>query len=114
MQPARRLIEKVAASLQIDKFQPMAAVLKKKISGSIEGEAIQKDMTGARGTPPINKEAITGITPHEQNGLNAPTKVAKNTETKGFLFSAFLMYLDASDIWASTANGIVMTIYGQM
>ena len=100
---------KVEASLQMDNFQPSTAVLKKKISGSMEGDATQKDMTGANGTPPINKEAITGITPHEQNGLNAPTKVAKKTETKGFLFNTFLIYLEASVNRASTANGIVMT-----
>ena len=39
--------------------------LKKKISGSIEGEASQNDITGAIGTLPISKAAIIGITPQE-------------------------------------------------
>jgi phospholipase/lecithinase/hemolysin len=47
-----------------------------KISGSIVGEAIQEDMMGARGTPLKSRPAITGTTLHEQNGLNAPTRVA--------------------------------------
>jgi hypothetical protein len=46
---------KVVDNLQTDNFQPKLAVPKKNISGSIEGEAIQKDITGAIGTPPINK-----------------------------------------------------------
>ena len=65
-------------------------------------------MTGANGTPPINKDAITGMTPQEQNGLNAPTKVARNTDTKGVLFNALLMYFDAPDTLTNTANGIVI------
>ena len=65
--------------------------LRKKISGSIEGDAIQKDMTGGNGTPPINNAAITGITPHEQNGLNAPTSVAKKIAASGRACKARLM-----------------------
>lgn len=99
---------KVATSLQTDNFHPIVAVLKKKISGSIEGDAIQNDITGAKGTPPINNEAITGITPQEQNGLNAPTTVAKTIETIGFLVNAFLMNFDAPDNCTATAIGIVI------
>jgi hypothetical protein len=50
----------------------------------MDGDAIQKDMTGAMGTPPINKAAITGITPQEQNGLMAPKAVARIIDTSGF------------------------------
>ena len=81
----------VAANLQTDKFHPKVAVLNKNISGSIEGEAIQNDITGANGTPPISKDVITGITPHEQNGLKAPTIVARRIEITGLLFNALLM-----------------------
>jgi hypothetical protein len=42
----------------------------------MEGEAIQKDITGASGTPLISSDAITGMTPHEQKGLKAPRTVA--------------------------------------
>jgi len=97
---------KVATSLQTDKFHPMVATLKKNISGSIEGEAIQKDMTGASGTPPINKEAITGITPQEQNGLNAPTMVASKIEIKGFLPIDRVINLAAPVNFTATASGI--------
>jgi hypothetical protein len=61
----------------------MVATLRKKISGSIEGEAIQKAITGARGTPPISKVATTGMTLHEQKGLKAPTAVARRMATSG-------------------------------
>jgi hypothetical protein len=76
----------------------MVAVLRKNISGSMDGDPIQKDITGANGTPPINKDAITGITPHEQNGLKAPTTVANNIDTIGFLLNALLMCFDAIGI----------------
>ena len=32
----------------------------------MEGEAIQNDITGPRGIPPISREVITGTTPQEQ------------------------------------------------
>ncbi len=99
----------MAASLQTDNFHPIVAVLKKNISGSIDGEAIQKDMTGAKGTPPNNKLAITGITPQEQKGLNAPSMVANNMDTNGFLLSALLMIFDTFVNLTSTARGMEMT-----
>ena len=89
--PEAKLITNVAANLHIDNSHPIVAVLKKNISGSIEGEAIQNDITGANGTPPINKDVIIGITPHEQNGLKAPTIVARRIETIGFLLNIFLI-----------------------
>ncbi len=88
--------------------------LRKKISGSIEGEASQKDITGAKGTPPISKAAITGITPQEQKGLNAPTMVAKNIDITGFFVKAILIYLAAPDNFTATAKGIVTIKYGQI
>jgi hypothetical protein len=74
----------------------------------MEGEAIQKDMTGPKGTPPISREAITGITPHEQKGLMAPTAVARNMESTGFLLKALWMYLAAPERLTATAMGIVI------
>ena len=49
------------------------------ISGSIVGDAIQNDMTGASGTPLIKRPAMTGMTVQEQNGLKAPAAVAIRT-----------------------------------
>ena len=95
--PADRLITKVTASLQTDNFHPTVATLKKNISGSMEGDAIQNDITGANGTPPINNDVITGITPQEQNGLTAPMAVARKIAIKGFLLNAFRIYLDAPE-----------------
>jgi hypothetical protein len=69
----------------------MVATLRKKISGSIEGEAIQKDITGASGTPPISKAAMTGTTPQEQKGLKAPTAVARMMAMMGLARRALLM-----------------------
>ena len=98
----------VAANLQTDSFHPMAAVLRKNISGSMDGDAIQKDMTGAMGTPPINNAAITGITPQEQNGLMAPKTVARIIDTSGFLLRALLIIFDMLVSLTATASGIVI------
>jgi hypothetical protein len=81
--PAVKLSKSVAPRRQIARFQPMVATLKKKISGSIEGEAIQKAITGARGTPPMSRAATIGITLQEQKGLNAPTIVARRIAMRG-------------------------------
>ena len=112
--PEVKLILKVAISLQTDKFHPIVAVLKKKISGSMEGEAIQNDITGASGTPLINKEAITGITPQEQKGLMAPIRVANTMEIQGLLLKMLPMYFDKLENCMPTASGIVISKYGQM
>ena len=85
----------------------MAVLLRKNISGSIDGDAIQKDMTGARGTPPINKEAITGITPQEQNGLMPPNKVARSIDTSRFLLNTLLISFETLLSFTATASGIV-------
>jgi hypothetical protein len=112
--PAKRLRAKVAASRHIAKFHPSTDTLKKNISGSIEGEAIQNDITGANGTPPISKVVITGITPHEQKGLNAPTAVARKIAAIGCFPNALAMYLDAPEMLITTDSGIVIRRYGQM
>jgi hypothetical protein len=99
---------KVEESRQIARFQPNTELLRKKISGSIDGEAIQNDITGAMGTPPINRELITGITPQEQNGLNAPIMVANKTDINGDLANAFFIYFEAPEIFTITARGMVI------
>ena len=77
MKPALKLNTNVETRRHTANSQPKVPTLRKNISGSIEGEAIQNDITGASGTPPINRAAMTGITPQEQKGLKAPTAVAR-------------------------------------
>jgi hypothetical protein len=88
--------------------------VRKKISGSIEGDATQKDITGAKGTPPMSSAATTGMTEQEHKGLNAPTKVARKIAVIGRAVKARLMNLAAPDIFTATAMGIVISRYGQV
>ena len=83
--------------------------VRKKISGSMEGEANQKDITGARGTPPINHAATTGMTEQEHSGLKAPNKVAKIIARIGWAAKTRLIYFEAPDIFTATAMGIVIS-----
>ena len=48
-------------------------------------------ITGASGTPPMSSDATTGITLHEQKGLNAPTIVARTMATSGCALRARVM-----------------------
>ena len=107
MNPPARLNINVADSRHTAKSHPRELTVRKNISGSIEGEANQKDITGASGTPPINKDAITGITVHEHNGLNAPTRVDSITAKIGRAVSTLVICLDAPDIFTATEIGIV-------
>jgi len=63
-------------SFASEKSSPKMGLIKKNIWGSIKGDAIQKAITGARGTPAANRPAINGITPHEQKGESAPKAAA--------------------------------------
>src|SRR3990172_9572413 len=74
--PAPRLRASVAPRRASASGQPSLATVSTKISGSMVGEAIQNDMTGASGTPASRSPLTTGITVHEQKGLKAPTAVA--------------------------------------
>jgi hypothetical protein len=107
MKPALKLRTSVEANRQTAICQPSVPTLRKKISGSIEGEATQKAITGARGTPPISSAATMGITPQEQKGLKAPTAVANTMATTGRARKAPSMYLEAPDIRTATAMGMV-------
>ncbi len=87
--PAPRLKRNVPDNLQMARSKPSCDTLRKNISGSIEGDASQKDITGAMGTPLISRAEIIGITPHEQNGLIAPTSVASKMAISGLALNAF-------------------------
>jgi len=104
----------VDTSRQIARSHPSVPTLKKKISGSIDGEAIQKAITGANGTPLIRRVAIIGITPHEQNGLKAPIRVANNIAVTGLNSKTLLICLETPDNCTSTASGMVTSKYGQI
>jgi hypothetical protein len=88
--------------------------LRKNISGSMEGEASQKDMTGARGTPPTSIAQITGITPQEQKGLKAPMAVAARIAMSGRASNTRPILSEIPDILTATAMGIVISRYGHM
>jgi hypothetical protein len=62
--------------LAMAKSRLMPAAVRMNISGSMIGDDTQKAITGARGTPAASMPAITGITPHEQNGDSAPANEA--------------------------------------
>ncbi len=47
------------------------------------GDAIQKAMTGASGTPAPSIAAINGITPQEQKGETEPTRAASKVARNG-------------------------------
>lgn len=89
-------------------FQPRIDTLRKNISGSIEGEATQKAKTGDNGTPPMSRVEITGITPHEQNGLKAPTIVANRIDNQCDLVMMESKCFEKSLRFTHTANGMVI------
>jgi hypothetical protein len=113
MYPAARLNNKVATSLAIARFQPINPTLNVNISGSIEGEAIQKDMIGARGTPLKSKPAMIGTTVQEQNGLNAPTRVATRIATPTLAENACLITLSSFRTRMNTLRIILIRNQGQ-
>ena len=65
------------------KPRPTPAAVSTNISGSMIGDASQKAMTGASGTPARSIAAMRGMTPHEQNGDRAPTTAARTTVRPG-------------------------------
>jgi hypothetical protein len=98
----------------IARFHPNTDALRKKISGSIVGEAIQNDITGASGIPAMSIELMTGMTEHEQNGPNAPAAVARSTATTGRALNAPRSLSPNPDRRRMTANGMLRSRYGQM
>lgn len=61
----------------------------------------------------MRREDITGITPHEQNGLNAPIIVAKKMDNNGLEMNTFSRYFEVPEMCTATDNGIVIIRYGQ-
>jgi hypothetical protein len=111
--PAERLRTKVAIRRHTANDHPKVETERKNISGSIEGEAIQKAITGPKGTPAINRENITGITVQEQSGLTAPKIVAKRIEIQGFFPATFLILSPAPLNFKNTETGIEISRKGQ-
>jgi len=66
-----------AAVFASAKGNPSVPMVRKNMDGSMSGEASQKAMTAARGTPMPSSAAIKGMTPHEQNGERPPIKAAR-------------------------------------
>ena len=66
------------------------------ISGSMIGDAIQKAITGANGTPAPSSAAISGITPQEQNGEMAPTSAASRVARNGWPLKASAIRLSGA------------------
>jgi hypothetical protein len=112
--PAERLIKSADPSRQKARSQPIVATLKKKTSGSIDGEAIQKAITGGSGTPPNRRAATMGITEQEQKGLKAPTAVARKIARIGLARRAFSIHRAAPERFTATATGIVISKKGQI
>jgi hypothetical protein len=84
-----------------------------KISGSIVGEAIQKAMTGARGTPLASNPAMMGTTVQEQKGLKAPTNVAKIMARATLAWNARLMAPSSFKAWTRTLRIMLIAKAGQ-
>jgi len=65
------------------------------IAGSMTGDASQKAITPAIGTPITSRAAISGITPHEQNGDRPPKTAASKIMLQGEPLNAFDMSVSA-------------------
>jgi hypothetical protein len=74
--PANKPMPIAAKVLAMAKGTPSTAAVRMNISGSMIGEAIQKAITGASGTPAASSAATIGTTPHEQKGDSAPNTAA--------------------------------------
>ena len=111
--PAARLNSKVVTSLAMTSGQPINPTLNANISGSIDDEAIQKAMIGARGTPLIINPAMIGTTVQEQNGLNAPTSVAIRIAKPTLAENVCLMTLSSLRARMKTLRTILMRNQGQ-
>jgi len=112
--PAARLSRTVDVSRAIATGHPSIETERKKISGSIVGEPIQKAITGASGTPPSSSELIMGITVQEQKGLNAPAAVAKRTAATGRALNAPRSLSASPDRRRITASGMLTKRKGQI
>jgi hypothetical protein len=80
----------------------------------MDGDANQKAIIGAIGTPLNNMDAIIGTTEHEQNGAIAPTKVAISMDTPIFFLSRVLILLETPISLIIRDRGIVTSNSGQM
>lgn len=83
--PPPTLSATAPTSRAVDNGTPICDALSAKISGSMDGDAIQNAITADSGTPLTSNRRISGITMNEQKGLNAPTAAAATTPTQPLL-----------------------------
>jgi len=81
---------------------------------SPNGDAIQKAITGANGTPAPSSAAISGITPQEQNGEIAPTSAASSVARHGLPLKASAIRLSARVALANAAIAIASAKKGSI
>ena len=81
-----------ATVLAMAKVTLMPDAVMMNIFRSMIGDAMQKAITGARGTPDASMAAIRGITPHEQKGDNAPASEAAKIVAQGLPEKARAMW----------------------
>jgi hypothetical protein len=112
--PPARLISVAATSRAIARGQPIVDTDRKNISGSIEGDASQNDMTGAMGTPADSSEKITGTTEHEHSGLKAPNSVAAMTAATGRIDMTRLSLPASGLILIAAARGMLIAHRGHV
>ena len=84
MRPAEAPIKIADNSFVSVNARPKTGNIRKNICGSIKGDASQKAITGANGTPARSKPAIIGTTPQEQKGEIAPNIAAARIALIGF------------------------------
>jgi len=80
----------------------------------MDGDAIQNDITGASGPPPVHSDRLIGVALHEQSGLIEPMNVANKIEIAGLRTIAFRTYFAAPETFTATATGIVSSSSHQL
>ena len=97
-----------AIVLAMAKSHPNVPDVIRNIAGSIKGEASQNAMTAPSGAPSANNAAMNGITSHEQNGDNPPSRAAMITMRTGLPSNAWASRFSAPEAFrkatARTAN----------
>ena len=102
--PATRPMPNAANNFVMVNGKPKIGIIRKNICGSISGDASQKAITGASGTPAPRSPAMIGTTPQEQNGDTAPKTAASTTERRGFPANAIAICWSRPVAFATAAT----------